>query len=183
MARRIVLAAVLYLLGTGLCSAEVVDSSSVGFTVKATFNIQAIPEEVYRKLLDIGQWWDSMHTFSRDAHNLSIEAKAAGCFCEKLPNGGGVRHMEVLYIVPGKTLRMGGGLGPLQAIASTASMTIGLSPAQGGTKLELTYIVAGYLPAGMNTLAAPVDSVLTAQFNRLKNFVERGDPVKAPEQK
>jgi hypothetical protein len=30
----------------------------------------------------------------------------------------------------------------------------------------------------MNTLAAPVDSVLTGQFVRLKNSVERGDPAK-----
>jgi uncharacterized protein YndB with AHSA1/START domain len=183
MVRRIVLGAALCLSWTTFSHAEVADSSNVGFTVKAAFSIQAAPDDVYRKLLDIGQWWDSMHTYSRDAHNLSIEAKAGGCFCEKLPNAGGVRHMEVLYLAPGKALRMGGGLGPLQGIASTGSMTIALSPAPGGTKLELTYAVAGYLPAGINTLAAPVDSVLTAQFNRLKNFVERGDPAKAAEQK
>jgi hypothetical protein len=40
--------------------------------------------------------------------------------------------------------------------------------------------VAGYLPAGMNTFAAPVDSVVAEQFTRLRNFVERGDP--APKQ-
>src|ERR671923_410056 len=102
MTRRIVLASVLCVLEASLCHAEVADSSSVGFTVKAAFSIQAAPDEVYRKLLDIGQWWDSMHTFSRDAHNLSIEAKPAGCFCERLPDGGGVRHLEVLYVAPGK---------------------------------------------------------------------------------
>jgi uncharacterized protein YndB with AHSA1/START domain len=183
MVGRIALAAFVCLLGTSLCSAEVADSSSIGFTVKAAFNMQAAPDEVFRRLLDIGQWWDSAHTFSGDAHNLSIELKPGGCFCEKLPNGGAVRHMQVLYIAPGKTLRMGGGLGPLQAIASTGRMTIVVSPMGGGTKLELTYTVGGYLPAGMNTLATPVDSVLNAQFNRLKNFVERGDPAKGPEQK
>ena len=49
--------------------------------------------------------------------------------------------------------------------------------AEGGTKLEVTYAVAGYLPAGMNTWAAPVDGVLEEQFTRLKNYVETGDPV------
>lgn len=73
---------------------------------------------------------------------------------------------------------MGGGLGPLQGIAASGSMTIQLSPAGGGTKLDVTYAVAGYLASGMNTLAAPVDSVLTSQFTRLKNYVERGDPAK-----
>jgi hypothetical protein len=42
----------------------------------------------------------------------------------------------------------------------------------------VTYAVGGYLPAGMNTLATPVDSVLTAQVTRLKNYIERGDPGK-----
>jgi uncharacterized protein YndB with AHSA1/START domain len=183
MVGRIALAALLGLLGTSLGSAEVADSSSIGFTIKAAFKMQAAPDEVFRRLLDIGQWWDSAHTFSGDAHNLSIEPKPGGCFCEKLPNGGGARHLQVLYIAPGKTLRMGGGLGPLQAIASTGRMTIAVSPMAGGTKLELTYTVGGYLPAGMNTLATPVDSVLNAQFNRLKNLLERGDPAKGTEQK
>ncbi len=29
-----------------------------------------------------------------------------GCFCERLPNQGGVRHMEVVYLDPGKVLAM-----------------------------------------------------------------------------
>ncbi len=151
--------------------------------MKATFTIQASPEEVYRRLIHIGDWWDSAHTYSGDAHNMTIEEKAGGCFCEKLANGGSVRHLEVLFVAPGKTLRMGGGLGPLQGIASSGSMTIKLSPADGGTKLEMTYAVAGYLPSGMNTLAEPVDSVLTGQFTQLKNLSERGDPAKSEAEK
>ncbi len=178
MIRKIVSAIIFCVAGTGLAAAEVADSSATGFTVKATLSIQAAPDEVYRRLIRIGDWWDSEHTFSSDAHNLSIEEKAGGCFCEKLPNGGGVRHLEVLFVAPGKVLRMGGGLGPLQGIAANGSMTIKLTPADGGTKLETTYAVAGYLPAGMNTLAAPVDLVLTNQFVRLKNYIERGDPAK-----
>ena len=183
MVRRILLTILLCVAGSGLIAAEVADSSASGFTVKATLSIHAAPDEVYRRLIHIGDWWDSEHTFSGDAHNLSIEEKAGGCFCEKLPNGGGVRHLEVLFVAPGKVLRMGGGLGPLQGIAAGGSMTIRLSPADGATKLEVTYAVAGYLPAGMNTLAAPVDSVFTSQFVRLKNYVERGDPAKNESEK
>jgi hypothetical protein len=36
------------------------------------------------------------------------------------------------------------------------------------------YTVTGYMPAGMNTWAAPVDSVLTEQFTRLKSLIETG---------
>jgi len=100
-----------------------------------------------------------------------------GCFCEKLPPGGAARHMEVVRFVPGKTLVMSGGLGPLQSIAATGSMTIQLSPDKGATKLAVSYTVAGYVPAGMNSWAAAVDGVLTEQFMRLKNYVEQGDPA------
>jgi uncharacterized protein YndB with AHSA1/START domain len=155
----------------------VVDASASGFTVRTTLAIRGAPADVYRRLVrNIGDWWDSSHTFSGSAHNLSIEEKAAGCFCEKLPDGGGVRHMEVVYFAPGKTLRLSGALGPLQSMAAAGSMTIQLSPSDGGTKLEVTYAVAGYSPAGLNTLAATVDGVLAEQFTRLKGYIETGEP-------
>jgi hypothetical protein len=59
-------------------------------------------------------------------------------------------------------------------------MSIEFSPADGGTKLLVTYSVAGYLPSGMNTWAVPVDSVVTQQFTRLKNYVEKGDAAAKP---
>ena len=160
-----------------LGQAEVADSAANGFTVKTTIQIQGAPDAVYRQLIQIGDWWDSAHTFSGSAKNLSIEEKPGGCFCEKLPNGGGVRHMEVVFVAPGKSLVLTGGLGPLQAIGATGAMSIQLAPADGGTKIQVNYAVTGYLAGGMNTLAAPVDSVLTEQFTRLKNLVEHGDPV------
>ena len=155
--------------------AAVADSAANGFTVKLELNIQAPPQEVYRRVVhDAGDWWNSMHTFSGDAHNLSIDDKAMGCFCEKLPSGGSVRHMEVVYADPGKKLVFSGALGALQSIAATGSMTIQLAAAGEGTKLAVVYTVTGYVPAGMNTWAAPVDSVLTEQFTRLKSLIENG---------
>jgi uncharacterized protein YndB with AHSA1/START domain len=160
-----------------LACAAVSDSAANGFTVKISLAVQAPPDRVYKSLVrNIGDWWDSSHTFSGDAHNLSIEEKPMGCFCEKLPNGGAARHMEVVNFVPGKTLVMTGGLGPLQSLATTGSMTIQLTPAGDGTKLDVTYAIGGYLDGGLNQLAVPVDGVLTQQFTRLKNYLERGDP-------
>jgi uncharacterized protein YndB with AHSA1/START domain len=168
------IAALVLTLSPSLAMPEVADSSANGFTVKATFTINAGPDEVYRRLINVGDWWDSAHTFSGDARNLSIDEKPMGCFCEKLPNRGSVRHMEVVFLAPGKRLVMTGALGPLQSMAAAANMTIQFSPADGGTKLDVTYAVAGYTPKGMNTMAAPVDSVLTQQFTRLKSHVEGG---------
>ena len=159
-------------------TAEVADSSANGFTVKTTLAIHAPPDEVYRKLIhNVGDWWNPEHTFSRDSRNLTIEEKPMGCFCEKLPNGGGVRHMQVVYLAPGKTLGMIGAIGPMQPLAATGSMRIQLSAADGGTKLEVVYAISFYLPTGMNTWAAPVDSVIAEQFTRLKNYVETGEPA------
>lgn len=160
-------------------AAEVADSSSAGFTVKIAVSVHAAPGDVYRALVHVGEWWSSQHTYSGSAHNLSIEEKPMGCFCEKLPAGGSVRHMEVVHVAPGKVLGMAGALGPLQSMAAAGNMAIRLNPAEGGTKLELVYNVTGYLPAGMNTWAAPVDAMLTEQVTRLKNYIERGDPGKA----
>jgi len=171
-------AAALILLCPGWAVAEVADSSTNGFTVKTSVTIQASQAEVYRRLVhNVGDWWNPQHTFSGDARNLTIEEKPAGCFCETLPGQGAVRHMEVLRFVQGKTLVLSGAIGPLQSLAAAATMTIQLSPGDTGTTVGVTYAVAGYLPDGMNTWAAPVDSVITEQFVRLKNFVEHGTPA------
>jgi hypothetical protein len=182
MKRTILLAAMLIALTGTHAAAEIADSAANGFTYKATLNFQAAPDTVYQRLISIGNWWGSDHTFSGDARNLSLDPKPMGCWCEKLPNGGGVRHMQVVMAMPGKMLVMTGGVGPLQSIAATGSMSFKLSPYQGGTRLEVTYAVVGYLPTGINAWAAPVNDVLTAQFARFKNYVETGDPEpkKAP---
>jgi hypothetical protein len=164
-------------------SAAVTDSAANGFVSKNSVTIQASPEEVYRRIVrNVGDWWDPAHTFSRDAHNLSIEEKPMGCFCEKLPgitgNAGGARHMEVVNFAPGKTLVMSGALGPLQSMAVTANMTIQLTPHVTGTVVDVTYAVTGYLAGGISALAAPVDGVVGQQFIRLKNLIERGSPDK-----
>ena len=82
--------------------------------------------------------------------------------------------MTVIYADSGKMLRMSGGLGPLQALAVTGTMTFTFVDTNGTTRLELTYTVGGYLagPDGIGALAKPVDAVLTGQVMRLKRFAE-----------
>ena len=177
-------AATIILLCPAWAFAEVADSSTDGFTVKASVTIQASQDEVYRRLVhNIGDWWNPQHTFSGDARNLTIDEKPMGCFCETLPGQGAVRHMEVLRFMQGKTLVLSGAIGPLQSLAAAATMTIQLSPGDTGTTVDVTYAVSGYLASGMDAWAAPVNSVVSEQFSRLKNFVEHGSPalpLKAP---
>ena len=128
---------------------------------------------MYQALTErIGSWWDAAHTFSGNAANLSIDARAGGCFCERLSGGGSVQHLTVIHADPGKLLRMSGGLGPLQDLAATGVMSWKMTEAGGKTALEVTYKVAGYSPGGgVGALSAPVDAVLTAQVRRLAEFV------------
>jgi len=171
----------LLLLCTG-AAAEVKDSAANGFTITSTFSVKGAPDEVYRKIVDVGHWWSSEHTYSGDARNLTIDAKAGGCWCEKMPKvNGSVAHMQVATAWPGMMLVMTGGLGPLQQMGASGAMTFKLSPAQGGTKVEFTYAASGYAPQGMNALAPLVDQVLMGGMARLRSYLDTGvatDPKK-----
>jgi len=158
-------------------NAEVMESSEIGFLSRNEAVIAAPPLEVYGALIDrIAAWWDPAHTFSGDSQNLSIEPKAGGCFCERLPGNGGVRHLTVVFLSPGKEVRFTGALGPLQQSGLAGSMTWKLSPDGRTTKVELTYSVGGYHRGGLRGLASPVDSVLRGQLLRLKSYIETGRP-------
>jgi hypothetical protein len=176
--RKILLIAFLFSLTPLASRADVADSAANGFTIKIATVIRARPEEVYNRLIhNVGDWWSSEHTYSGDAHNLSIEDKVLGCFCEKFPGGGGVRHMQVILIMPNKMLVMSGVLGPLQKFGTTGTMTFTLLPVHNDTRLEVTYAVGGYLNGGLNTWSDPVDKVLTEQVTRFRSYVETGNPV------
>lgn len=158
-------------------SADVVDSSAQGFTSRNTVNVAAPPKAIYRHLtMDIGRWWTPEHTYSGASENLYIEARAGGCFCEKLKADGSIQHMAVVYADPSKTIRMLGALGPLQQFAAVGSLTISLKENSNGTSVEWTYAVGGYHPKGFQNLAPLVDKVLLLQLNRLKNYAETGKP-------
>ena len=165
------------LLSASHSRAEVVDSSAAGLQVRNEAVVRAAPAAVYRALVDrIGDWWDPEHTFSGNARNLSLKAEPGGCFCERLPGGGGARHLVVVYASPGKELRLAGALGPLQTGGVAGSMVWKLSQAEAGTKVELSYSVGGYFPGGLARMAPPVDAVLGSQLARLKRYVETGSP-------
>lgn len=159
----------------GAASAAVADSTAGGFLVHHEALFHAPAADVYAALVKIGSWWDGNHTWSGQAQNLSLDPRAGGCFCEKLPNGS-VQHMTVVYADPGKQLRLAGGLGPLQGLAASGAMTFALKGGDDGTRVTLDYMVGGYMPGGIGTLAHPVDGVIGVQLARAKRFVETGKP-------
>lgn len=153
------------------------DAPAGGFSVKHEAVIQAPPAEVYRALTErVGEWWNPQHTFSGDAKNLSIDARPGGCFCEALPSGGGVEHLRVVHVAPGRMLRMSGGLGPLQAYGVAGSLTWALDDAGGATAVEVSYVVGGFMEGGLERIGGPVGAVIGEQLGRLKRLVETGEP-------
>jgi len=165
----------LALLSTAPATAEIEFQDPGGFALRLEAPIMAPPSEVYATLVErIAIWWHPTHTFSNNSSNLYIEDKAQGCFCERLNDGGSVRHMQVVFAAPGKLLRMEGGLGPLQSLGVNGSMSWHFHAEDGGTRLELRYNVGGYLSDGLDAWAKPVESVLQEQLGRLKNLIETG---------
>ena len=128
-------------------AAAVTTVTTEGFEVTDTATIPASPERVYAALGEIGKWWDSDHTYSGDAANLRIDLKAGACLCERLPGGGSVEHMRVVYAAPGKALRLRGALGPLQSEGVDGALTWSLKADAGGTILTQSYVVGGFTRA------------------------------------
>ena len=175
MRSNIVTLAILFAFLAAPLRGEVIESTAAGFLVRNTAAINAPPATVYAALTDgVGGWWDPAHTFSHDARNLSVDATPGGCFCERLPDGGGVQHMSVVYASPGKLLRLTGAIGPLQEAALAGTMTWNLSQAGGGTTVELMYTVSGFRAGGFRDIPTVVDGVLRGQLARLKALVETG---------
>ena len=177
--RIVLLAAIAVGLATaGVARAEVVDVQPGGFEVRHSVEIAAPPAKVWAALGQVGAWWNSSHSWSGDAKNLSIDLKPGGCWCEALPKtGGGAWHMTVVFVDPGKTVRMAGALGPLSLSGADGHMIWMLAEkAPGATTLTWTYDVGGYYKGGLDKLAGPVDGVLGEQAARLKKYVETGKP-------
>jgi hypothetical protein len=159
----------------GAARAEVTDKSAAGFEVTEKATIAAPAAKVYAALLTPGAWWSSRHSWSGSAANLSIDL-SSGCFCEKLPKGF-VRHMTVVFADGATTLRLFGGLGPMQSTGASGHLGFVLKPAGDKTELTLTYDVGGYAKGGLaEGWAVPVDGVLGEAVGRLKTYVETGKP-------
>ncbi len=152
---------------------QVVEAAVNGFQIKMSIPCKAKPEVVYGSMVNhLSEWWDASHSYTQDAKNMSIEAKPHGWFIEKLPEGGFVRHFEIVYLAPGKTIRFEGGMGPLQEQGIAGSMTINFKPTDSGSTIDLTYNVGGFIVGGEKTMkqwAPPVKQVIQGQFERLRD--------------
>ena len=165
----------------GPAAAAVKDSSPGGFTLENTQDVPTDPQATWKALVDdVGRWWPADHTWWGDASRLSIDAQAGGCFCER--NGGQqARHMVVTFVDPGRTLRLTGGLGPLQGMGLHGALEFRLAANEGGgTRITLWYRVGGYTPDDLSTFAPVVDRVQGLQLGGLADYLRRQAGAAAP---
>jgi uncharacterized protein YndB with AHSA1/START domain len=160
--------------------AAVTDSAPGGFALTETVHIAAPRDKVYAALIQPSQWWSASHSFSGNASNFTLDARAGGCWCETLPNGGSAEHLNVVYVAPGEMLRLKGALGPFQSFAVDGVMTWTLKDSGQSTDLTVTYLLGGYMKGGFDGISKAADGVLAEQVNRLQNFIETGSPNAHP---
>lgn len=161
-----ILGLALYFAWAGPCVAAVKESADDQIVIESVVMAERSPDEVYQLLVKPQRWWDGAHTYSGAATNLRLDARAGGCFCEKVGRGS-IEHGRVIYADPGKLLRLDAALGPLQEMAVTGVLTFKLAPDGPGTRVTMTYRVAGALPMKGGQLAPVIDQVMTGQLNRL----------------
>ena len=165
-----------------LAHAEVKESSGDAFFLVYEGAVAAPTAKAYADVVQIGKWWDSEHTYSGKASNLTLKPEAGGCFCERWKDGS-VEHGEVLMAMPGKMLRLRTALGPLQERALTGVLTFFLKNENSATTLTVEYRVNGASASGLDQLAPNVDEVLGAQVNRLRRYIATGNPEPSAEEK
>lgn len=164
-------------LGAAPLHAEVVETTADRFVTRDAAAVKASPLATWLALTRPGEWWNSAHSWSGDAKNMTLTPQGGGCFCERIPVGdsgnssameGSARHAEVLQAFPMKVLRMRGGFGPLQGEPANGVLTITLKEVPGGTRVMWEYNVGGPMRYKIAELAPAVDGVMSEQLKRLQ---------------
>ena len=164
------------LAGSAPLSAEVIRATDNSFVSRHEVVVEASPKAVWLALISPADWWQSEHTWSGSAKNLTLMPKAGGCFCETIPEvdepgrftlEGSVEHMRVIQAYPESALRMVGNLGPLQSEPVNGVLTIAISKVDKGTRIVWEYNVGGPMRYEVPVISKAVDAVMGAQIAAL----------------
>ena len=182
MKKLIPLAALASLSVAAPTSAEVVPSSGGGFASSHSATVATDLQQTWRALVHPEDWWT--HSWSGEMRNFTLDPRAGGCFCERLPptvdgfGPGSAEHMRVVNVQPGQMLRMVGALGPLQSEGLSGTLTVTLEPVEQGTRITWEYVLGGQSRIPLDGIAGVVDSVqaefLGGLVQSLGGAVEQG---------
>ncbi len=155
--------------------AAVIKSAPDGIVSESSAVIGVKPARIWRALTNWSNWWDKAHSYSGKAEAIHLDPRGSGLLLERWDKNS-VQHAVVLSAVAPSSLRMSGGFGPLQALPVNAILEFSLRGEGSGSRLTMTYRVAGTAANNLDTLAVPVDSVMSEGFSRLLNYAVTGKP-------
>ncbi len=153
----------------------VIKSAPDGFVSESAAVVDVRPARVWRALTNWSKCWDKAHSYSGQAGAIQLDPRGGGLLLERWDKNS-VQHAVVLSAVAPSSLRLSGGFGPLQALPVNAILEFSLRGEGSGTRLTMTYRVAGPAANNLDTLAVPVDSVMSEGFSRLLNYAMTGKP-------
>ena len=164
------LTALSLLVASAPATAEVVSAGGNGFEVRNSVDVPLRSQEAFAAFGRPEAWWGAEHTYSGKSGNLAMALSPGGCFCEALPNGGGIEHLRVTYVDPGKRVVLTGALGPLLYEAVAGVMDVKVEAVAGGSRVTMSYKAAGFATGSADKLAPLVDQVLAEQLKRYRDF-------------
>lgn len=150
----------------GSAQAEVVAAAPDHYTLHEEGTSALGPAEMWDRLIHPESWWSPAHSYSGDAANLSLDARAGGLWKEEW-DGGSVAHGKVLYVNPGEQLRLDAPFGPLQSMAVNVVWTITVLPEGTGSKVSFDEVANGSAASNLDKIAGPVDGVKSEALRRL----------------
>ena len=165
---RILLASLFFVYLGAPAMAAVTAATPDHYTLTHEGSSPLAPKDLWARLIKPADWWHPDHTYSGDAGNLSLKAKAGGQWREDW-DGGSTSHGIVLLVEDERTLRLNAPFGPLQGMGVTVIWTISLVPnaETGGTDVTFTEVANGSPASKLDEIAPAVDFVKTEAMKRL----------------
>ena len=150
-------------------AAEVVARTADSFTLRYAVDSGIAPEKIGPSLADLPRWWDSAHTYSGSADNLSLDLMPGGCWCERLADGSDFDHGRTVSVTADSYV-FHAPFGPMRGKTTMAELTVTWPAANGGRSLTWTMVVEG---PGMGAMADAIDAVMGAGHRRWLIWLER----------
>ncbi|MDP3802790.1 hypothetical protein [Brevundimonas sp.] len=170
MFKTLIAAAALVLVGSP-AAAEVVSRNADGFTLRYAVGVGIAPDDIPVALTDLPKWWDSAHTYSGSAANLSLDLAPGGCWCEKLADGTDFDHGRTVSVAADRIV-FEAPFGPLRGKATRAELSVTWPAANRGWTPTWTFVVEG---PGIGAMADGVDAVMDAGYQRWLHYLEYGE--------
>ena len=152
-------------------AAEVVARTADSFTLRYAVGAEIAPDDIPGALTDLPKWWDSAHTYSGSAANLSLDLTPGGCWCERLADGTDFDHGRTVSATPDGFV-FNAPFGPMRGKTTKAELTVTWPAANRGWTPTWTMVVEG---PGIGAMADAIDAVMGAGYQRWLSWLERGE--------